>query len=315
MKKFLLTCVLFFISIASGYAQVRIAILPIHAIGIDESARLTSESLLQMELQRLTDDKVFVVQQAADEQECYTEECALEIGKELGAAQVILCRLSSLGEKIIVQYVHLNVSTGSTLFADNTTAKTIEDLDTVMKRVAESIIYRKPISETLKVGNITQQESVTPMRRRAHKSGGFSFGYLYPTHGYDDIDRAFTFDFRTSFDSEKWSTGMLFAVREGFATNVYAHYLTKQTDVCPYFGGAFGFHWVAHEEENDRVYNFDTHEYEESDKNTDGFELTFSGGVRFFRTYNFQIIANWDYIISINDYDDKAIVFTLGILK
>ncbi|KAA3655109.1 MAG: hypothetical protein DWQ10_17290 [Calditrichaeota bacterium] len=313
MKKLSMVFLIFFGLAVAVNAQKRLALSPVHAIGLDESAIVTTESLLKMELQKQFDYDVIQIPFNDDQQPCYDEKCAIELGKNAAADEVVLCRLSRLGEKIIIQFIHLDVGSGQTLFADNTTSDTIEDLDTVMKRVALSIARREPIAKTAEVGNITESEDKKPLRRSAHKVGGFSFGYLYPQNGYDNKDRSFALDFRTGYDMENVSTGMLIAVRNGFATNLYVHYLTTRTDVCPYFGGAFGFHWIAHDD--DGYYDADSGNWTEDKRDGDGFEFTLTSGIRIFRTYNFQLIANLDYSITFNDFDDKAIVFTLGLLK
>lgn len=312
MKKRWMIVLIFLGLTVALHAQKRLAIAPLHAIGLEESAILTSESLLKMELQKQLDYEVIQIPFDNEKQPCYEEKCAIELGKEAAAEEVVLCRLSRLGEKIIVQFIHLEVSSGRTIFSDNTTSNTVEDLDMVMKRVALSIARHEPIAKTAEVGNITESDD-KPLRRSAHKTSGFSFGYLYPQDGYDGKERSFALDFRTGYDMENLSAGMLTAVRNGFATNLFVHYLTTRTDICPYFGGAFGFHWISHETYD--YYEVESGSYVEDKRNGDGFELTLTGGIRVFRTYNFQLVANLDYLMTFNDYDDKAVVFTLGLLK
>ena len=305
-----LACLLFTTNIL---AQKTIAIAPVHAIGLEESAIVTAEMLLKMNLENLSDATIVQIAQD-DNTPCYEENCAIQLGKKAAVDEVLLCRLSRLGEKIVVQYLLLDTAAGNTLVADNTSAYTIEDLDVVLKRIAMSVVRGVPLAKTAEVGTITESENKKPLRRATRKSSGFSFGYLYPQDGYDGVDQSFTIAFRAGYDVEDWSVGMLFAGRKGFATNIYAHYLTTKTDICPYLGGAFGFHWISHEN-SDGYWNENTYEWVEDKRKEDGFEITLSGGVRLFRTYNFQIMTNFDYIISLNDYKDTALVFTLGLLR
>ena len=74
-------------------------------------------------------------------------------------------------------------------------------------------------------------------------------------------------------------------------------------DICPYAGGALGFHWVAH------------NDWYDDNKRSDGIEFIVNAGIRAFRTYNFQVMLNIDYAITFNDYDDRALIFTIGLLK
>lgn len=299
---------------SSVFAQTRIALVPIQAIGIEETDRATAESLFKIELRRNLSNQNAILIPVEQDNSCFDVGCAVQIGKRESADEVIICQLSRLGEKIIVQYMLLNVRTGNILISDNAISLSIEEVDTVLKRIAISLLERKEIGKTAKVGNIIESETRESMRRTTNKTTGFSFGYVYPMYGYDNNDRIFALDFRTGFESEQWAVGMLHAIRSGYATNVYAHYLTTRTDFCPYFGGAFGFHWVSH----DRYYEsyYDEQQWvDEEEKSNDGFELTLTGGVRLFRTYNFQVMGNFDFILTLNDYDDKAFVFTIGLLK
>ena len=47
---------------------------------------------------------------------------------------------------------------------------------------------------------------------------------------------------------------------------------------------------------------------------SDGIELSANTGIRVLHTYNFQMIFNLEFIYTMNDYNDRAVVFTIGIL-
>jgi len=245
---------------------------------------------------------------------CLDVHCALEIGKKLDADRIALFNLLTLGEKVIVRYLLLDVATEKILLDEKSTASYLEDLDTVMARIAKSMVGVVPMNETAEVGAITAHESEIPLRRGARPFAGFSFGYLYPQNGYDNVDRSFTVDFRTGAEFTKYDVGMQLAIRKGFAMNVFSSYLGNRKDFCPYVGGAFGFHWVKHD-----YYYYDYYsEYDYSEnheKKGDGFELTLNWGIRGFHTYNFQILVNFAYSFTFNDYDDRALVFTIGLLR
>ena len=63
------------------------------------------------------------------------------------------------------------------------------------------------------------------------------------------------------------------------------------------------------------VFDAQTGNYEDDNRRGDGFELTLNGGLKLFRTYNFQILINFAYLATFNDYDDRATVFTIGLVK
>jgi hypothetical protein len=198
---------------------------------------------------------------------------------------------------------------------DQSTATNVEDLEMLMKRIAKSVVDRAPIDKNVEVGKILVSESTEPLRRASRKNFGISFGYLYPQRGYDNSDRIFVADARFDYELQDYAVGMLFGIRKGFAMNLYGAYLFSRTDLCPYLGGAFGFHWVSHD---DLIVNFgaqpSAYMVNQTNPRSDGFELTGSAGIRVLHTYNFQLIFNLEYIYTLNDYDDGAVVFTIGIL-
>ncbi len=303
----------------SLYAQESksLLVLPFDANGIDPVYVQTARSILRVEIEKF--NKINVISEARTEEslngaDCFTTDCALEVGKLAGADQVAGCRLAALGEKIIVQYFLLDVSSGKPMLMDQVSAVSVEDLEPVMKRVASNIVEVKTSESNAQVGNIVQEETNKPLRRQSRKNIGLSFGYLFPQYGYEDDDKSFTINLHLDYEMEDLAVGMLFGVRDGFAMNVYGDYLFSRTDICPYLGGAFGFHWITHPHTDYTIVNQVGLNGENSSKDSDGFELTVNTGLRILHTYNFQILLNLEYIMTFNDYNDKAIVFTIGIL-
>jgi len=297
----------------------RIAILPFESVGIDPVYIQSAESILRLELGRETTMDIISekrTKSALPDSDCVDIQCAIKVGQSLNASQIVTCKLMTLGEKIIAQYKLFDIGEKKLLVQDQATASYIEDLDMVMKRVAMSVVQHEPIIKTAEVGAITEHEAEVPRRRGAHTFGGFSFGYLYPQNGYDDVDRSFTMDFRTGAEFQDYAVGMQLFLRKGFGVNIFGTYLLSRKDVCPYIGGAFGFHWISHSDDSQQTishngsYNGDVEE-----KKKDGFELAANTGLRLFRTYNFQIIINLAYAYTFNDFDDQAIIFTIGLLR
>jgi len=301
----LLTLICFYPLKGQDNTSSKIAILPFNANGIDAVYIETAESILRLEIGKLTTMDIISVKRTLDAlsgSDCKDNDCALEIGKKLNASQVVGCKLSALGEKVIVQYSLLDILSNKEIVIDQVTTSNIEELETVMKRVAKSVVEQKPITYNVEIGTILNNESEEPLRRSSRKNIGLSFGYLYPQDGYDDSERSFVGDLNLDYELEEFAVGMLLGIRRGFAMNVYGSYLFTKTDFCPFIGGAFGFHWVSHDD------------FFSGDKRGDGFEITANTGMRILHTYNFQIILKLDFIFTLNDYNDKAIVFTIGIL-
>ena len=138
-------------------------------------------------------------------------------------------------------------------------------------------------------------------------------GYLFPQNGYDDDRKSFTLNAYFDHEINDYAVGLMAGARDGFAINIYGNYLFSKTDICPYLGTSLGMHWVNHSEIFG-TYVEETGEYIEEDKTGNGIELGLKGGLRILHTYNVQLFISLEYIVTFNDYDDKAIVFSIGIL-
>jgi len=291
-----------------------IAVLPFVSNGIDPTSVQTAESILRMDLSKdssmnvISKNKVF---DAIGNKDCSDQECAVEIGQKLNANEVLICTLSPLGEKIIIQYILVETSTGKNILSEQATALYLEDLDAVMNRIALSVANHTPFSENVEVGNVVGQETIEPSSRAGRFNFGAGFGYLFPTDGYDDDEKSFTLNLYFDYEIEDYAIGLMAGARDGVALAIYGNYLFSRTDICPYLGGALGFHWISHDYE----YSYNNYYYTEGvAKDEDGIELGLGTGLRFLHTYGIQFFINVEYIITLNDYNDKAIVFTIGIL-
>lgn len=301
------TFLLFFTTliIAQETSPQKLVIVPLNSIGIEPAYVQTAESILRMEINRISTLDIISerrTREVMEEDYCDDPECAMEIGTALNADQVLLCNLNALGEKIIVQYSLLELPSGRRLVTDQTTALNVEDLEAVMKRVAVSVVTKQSFNKNVEVGSVVGKESVESLRRAARYNFGIGFGYLFPSHGYDNDNRSFTINAYLDYEVPDYAVGLMVGARNGFAINLYGNYLFTKTDVCPYLGASLGFHWVAHDN-----FFFDNQE-------GDGIGLGLIGGIRLFHTYTFQLFIQGEYIMTFNDYNDKAFVFTLGIL-
>ncbi len=310
--KTIMSSLLIFSLFASANAQEtkssKIVLLPFISNGIEYNSVNTSESILRMELENKINLSVISEKKtlaALGNENCEDTECAKLIGEKLEADEVLICKLNPLGEKIIVQYQLVNTLTGKNILSERATAADVEDLDAVMKRVGISVANQTPFNKNQEVGNIVKQESIETLRQKASYNFGIGFGYLFPSEGYDgDMKKSFTINAYYDYEVKDFAVGLMLGARKGFAINIYGNYLFSKTDICPYLGTSLGFHWIAHQDF-----------FVNSKKDGDGIELGLKGGVRLFHTYNFQLFIQGEYIITFNDYNDKAFVFTIGILK
>lgn len=316
MKNFVLFCLfILVISIhAQNPSQRKIVMLPFVSNGIDYQSTKTAESILRLELSKYS--KVDIISERktiekTNDNECYDEDCAIEIGAELQADEVLLCKLNILGEKVIVQYLLIEVKSTKKILVEQASAIGVGDLETVMKRVAISVVNKNSFQENAEVGNIVAKESEESLRRSSRYNFGVDFGYLFPLEGYDNDDKSFTVNAYFDHEIEDYAVGLMAGARNGFAMNIYGNYLFSRTDVCPYIGTSLGFHWVGHSYSG---YYDEFGNYLQKEREAHGIELGFKSGIRVLHTYNVQLFVNVEFIMIFNDFNDKAIVFTFGIL-
>jgi TolB-like protein len=317
MKKVIVTVIflsLSFYQLVS--AQERLAVLPFSANGVEVSTQETAYRLLLSEIKRLKKYEVVPendILQLLGDRSCQESACAVEIGRQANASKAVFGSLNRLGEKIIVQYSLVDVSSGETLLSDDLSAMQVEDLDQVMKRVAASIVRQIPAEKTVEVGLVTEQESLETKTRKASSTWGIAFGYIFPQKGYDKKDRIFLLDFRSFYEMRHLAVDALFGIRKGVAFNVGFLYLPSLKDLSPFVGAGLGFHAVSHEVPYYDPY-YGEYQYEEN-KTSDGVEFLIKGGLLGFRTYDFRMLVTVEYSITLNDYDDQAIVVTIGMMK
>ncbi len=299
---------------AQDTTSYKIAVLPFISREIDPASVQTAESLFRMDLSKVSSMEIISersVQSVLPDYDCADRECAVEIGEKLSANEVMICTLSPLGEKIIIQYILIETSTGKNILSEQATALYLEDLDAVMYRIALSVANHTPFSANVEVGNVVGEETIEPSSRAARFNFGFGFGYLFPSDGYDNDDKSFTINLYFDYEIQDYAVGLMAGARDGVALAIYGNYLFSRTDICPYLGGALGFHWISH----DYTYSYNNYYHMNGvEQDEDGVELGLGGGVRFLHTYGIQFFINVEYIITLNSYNDKAIVFTIGIL-
>lgn len=299
---------------AQNPSQRKIVLLPFVSNGIDYQSTKTAESILRLELSKFSNVDIISERKTIDqtnENECNDEDCVIKIGAALDADESLLCKLNILGEKVIVQYYLIDVKSTKKILVEQASAVGVGDLETVMKRVAISVVNRNSFQENAEVGNIVAKESEESLRRSSRYNFGVDFGYLFPLDGYDNDDKSFTVNAYFDHEIEDYAVGLMAGARNGFAMNIYGNYLFSRTDVCPYIGTSLGFHWVQHE-----YFGFidEFGNYIQKDLEAHGIELGFKTGIRVLHTYNVQLFVNLELIMTFNDYNDKAIVFTFGIL-
>lgn len=234
---------------------------------------------------------------------CYAKECAAEYGFKAGVERVIYGSVSKLGEKYIVQASVVNVATREVLWSGSMAAKSAEELDVVVKRLAWSIHKGKKVEAGAQVGKITEQEVTQGgKRRKAFFATGGSFDYGFPMGGYGgasqliggtwinwyetpDFFITFNFPYYWSLNADLYNNtepGVLdYGVEMGF------YYAFSKGDFSPFVGGGLGPHFMML-----RAGNYRTRA---------NFGMTFfgGGGIVMLRTYDFHVFTEGRYMMNI----------------
>jgi hypothetical protein len=234
-----------------------------------------------------------------DEIQCYESECAADAGSMANVEHVIYGSVSRLGNKHIVQLSIVNVMTKEIVWAGSLAAKTAEDLDTVVRRLAKSISEGKSAEETVEVGMVTEEEARRPVRRRVFHTFGINAGMLQTVGGYGDNRTLYHMGLLYWYETPRIvaeisgyaafpgsSTDPNDLVHEAVFPEFSVLYMLSKKEISPYIGGGVGFGWLTIDEP---FQNYET---------AYGATLNAGGGLVFFRTYDIRIMLDARYRVN-----------------
>ncbi|MEO0127683.1 MAG: hypothetical protein ABIL44_08050 [candidate division WOR-3 bacterium] len=257
--------------------------------------------------------------------QCYEAGCAAEVGFKAQVERVIFGSVSRFGEKYMVQVSVVNVSTREVVWSGSLAAKSAEDLDTVVKRIAKAIHEGKKVETGAEVGLITEQEETQEGKRKeAFYATGANFVYGLPVHGYADASSVIGFNWVNWYETSKFAIEFnggyiwsLNAMTTGqiteepsivdYGANISFFYLFSKGDFCPYAGVGLGPRFIAMEAGNQGFgANF-------------GMGFNLGGGLVVLRTYDFHIIIDGRYAINtanIPNYTGPhgALLLSIGVI-
>jgi hypothetical protein len=295
-----LLCVIPFSAYGSKYGVLHLKPVAVSQATSDVVANLLAGALIDLGHTVMDPDAMDRV--AGEVLRCYEVDCALDIGSAARADRVIFGSVSALGEKHIVQVSVADVATRETIWAGSLAAKTAEDLDTVVKRLAMSISGGKTTEKTAEVGSVTQEEEKEPLRRRVFHTAGISVGMAIPLGGYADAGSMVRYGTTYWFEMPHWAvevaayyahTSNLGFNLEGSAGEVVGPeisvlYLLNKGNISPYFGGGIGLGMIMMQPEGDWDIGTGI-----------GPAFNVGGGLVFFRTYDIRITLDARYRINL----------------
>jgi hypothetical protein len=235
------------IFVTAGRAQT--LILPFRTVGVSDTTASVTRDLLAGELETrgvsvLGRDPTL----PSGPRGCDETGCAADLARRRRAAQVVFGTLSRLGGKVIVRVRALRPEDAAPYYADQLTALTEDDLDTVMRRVAESLVAGRANSERATIESVTREEARIPRRREGRSGIGLQAGFLFPdgdSYGGEHLTSlrlVYKFEARgfliqsTALLGLAWGHGAL----EWTPLDVFAARVFGVGDLSAYLGGGLG---------------------------------------------------------------------------
>ena len=127
-------------------------------------------------------DSNIEVIEPTDKHFCSSKECALSLGNQYDANQVITSKIRVLGSKIIFTGMIINLGNNDE-FTSRVTALNVEDMENASLRLSKSLINKDSIEDSVDIDNIIEEETMADSRRESIYKVGFNLGYLIPFGG------------------------------------------------------------------------------------------------------------------------------------
>lgn len=290
-------------------------VLPLRSIGVDPLLVDVATGLLAGELEAmgllLSDPGEAGPLLTQGAEACESPVCAEELAKACGAGRVVYGSVGALGNKRVVRIHALAVGQERPFYNDQFIALGDEDLETVMRRVAEGIASGRPNSDRATVESVIDREVEEPNLRASRRGLGLRAGVLYPSGdsfgaanrlvnlrlGYkrENPDHFFETTFLTDLawgeHAVDWTLFSLYGAR-----------ILGRGDFSPYVGVGLGLHQVYIE--GKATYTSNGYTYAVSnDQNETALAIEFGAGVLNFRTYGMEVIFDVRYRFIADKFD------------
>jgi len=318
--------ILLFILMLTGLvvAQESVAVFEFNAVGIDEQTTGAAMQILKNELN--TTGKFSVI--PTDKMEaglsakgitdftCHDVGCAADYGLALETENVIIGTFTKLGDKIITEIKLVNVSQKKVVFTDRFSTVSVEDLDAVLRRLANAVAKRKKIDTEVGRFGITEEEAKQPRRKTSFITSGASFSFGFPIgDSYSGVNTIKTIWWNTRYETGNfvidnsvgvsWGSGdeveveVLPGITQTIAETRIAvipwdigvrYIFNREAEFAPFLGGGLGFHFIASQ-------SYDAFEV----GSDEAMALHIAGGIFGFQSSNFRFTLEGKYTIVFTD--------------
>lgn len=271
-----------------------------------------------------------------DQHFCSSKECALSLGADYNADQVVTSKIRVLGSKIIFTGMILDINNQEE-FTSRVTALNVEDMENAVLRLSKSLINKDSIEESVDIDNIIEEETTADARRESIYKVGFNLGYLIPFGGegykyWDDseyrirhsktiLQMGWTNYWELKNNSFVFGDAFFNIANEaggGFGLELSMNKYFNKTDISPFYG--LGIGWYMNSRIADyEVINDGYGDYYDLDLEArHGVALNAQLGYTFLRTYNTNIFVRLKYHALITTGEgniDNGISFNVGLVR
>lgn len=289
-------------------------VLPFRTVGVSDTTAAVSLDILTHELRKsgvqILNTRALESGFPAGTDGCDDPSCAAALGRDHGADQIVYGSLSRLGDKILVQVECVRAGESEPFYADRLSALTEEDLDTVLLRVSQGIVTRRPNSDRATIDSVTQDETLEPARRAARRGIGVRGGVLFPADNsygdkrLTDLRLVYKFETRqfmietTTLLGFTWGSGTV----EWTLLDVFAAKVFGTEDISPYVGGGLGIRTLNVERRGPSSAGYPYPTTQSQDATTVSADV--GVGVMALRTYEYTVMIELRYHYVFEDFND-----------
>ncbi|MBI4722912.1 MAG: hypothetical protein HY769_07980 [Candidatus Stahlbacteria bacterium] len=329
--------------------QTNVAVFDFSGAGVEKELVTTISDLLRLELSNCPKykimDKDSMIKVLGTDIVVTGVDKAIGYCESLGISYAVIGQLTKLGEKIIISVSLVNRWTKRELFKDTQKSASIEDLDMVIKRIAEGLCELKKSKGKVTVESVTEEEAKPRRRRESYHSGGLLVGSLWAMGDYfgkevigetfmnmgtdlklgDNIRMmqggALSYFYETPYYIAEVNYRLHKKSLSSYMGASFGGYrFLTLTDFAPYLGGGLGMSWCSKAVGIDSLYpdyinaNGDTvWQCKVKKESFDGMLVELGGGLALFRTYDFHFLVNLKYWMLMAKNYPNGMIISFGI--
>jgi hypothetical protein len=229
----------------------RVALLPATGTNVHEGHLAAATDVLRAYLERTGRFEAAIVPSPAAPGAEPTWAQLGETARAAGADLAVTLRIARLGNTALVRLGAYRPD-GALAYADELSAATPDDLDPVLRRLAEGFAQGRPAREVAQIDTVTQKEAAPYRKQRATHVVGLRLGAIMLLNAASSSSDTATVAGGGVFwlyDARSWlaEVGMDLMRSEHahlVAVGLGAYYPFSRGDVSPYLGGGVSYAWT-----------------------------------------------------------------------